>query len=468
MSKQTELIKNTLIIMVAKVSTQLITFLMLPLYTNVLSSEEYGLVDLITTYSALAIPIIGFQLEMGAFRYLVDNRKDERNKTTIITNTLLTVLVSVFLFSILYLPIAHIIVLPHLWVILTSTVAMLLSNYFLQVARGLGDNIGYSVGSIITGLSTVTINLFLLLVLHHGIDGILLATTIANALCVLFLVIREHVPKYFKPETYSKNEIAKILKYSIPLVPNSLIWWIINVSDRTIISIFLNMSANGIYAVSNKFSTIISAVYAIFNLSWTESASLHINDKDKDAFFSKTFNTTIKIFVSLSVLMLAFMPIIFRIMVGEGYEEAYAYIPILVIGMIFNIVVSFIGAIYIAKKKTKQVAITSLWSGILNIIINIALIKAIGIWAAALSTLLAFLIMSIYRYFDVQKYIKLKLDKKLSIFLLLLITICTGLYYVNSLPAIIANIIISVVTSIYINRGFIKTTAKAIKAKFLN
>jgi hypothetical protein len=104
----------------------------------------------------------------------------------------------------------------------------------------------------------------------------------------------------------------------------------------------------------------------------------------------------------------------------------------------------------------------------LIIIINIALIKAIGIWAAALSTLLAFLIMSIYRYFDVQKYIKLKLDKKLSIFLLLLITICTGLYYVNSLPAIIANIIISVVTSIYINRGFIKTTAKAIKAKFLN
>ena len=275
--------------MVAKICTQLINFLMLPLYTNVLSSEEYGLFDLITTYSALALPIIGFQLEMGAFRYLVDNRKNSKNETILITNTLLTIIVSVAFFSLVYIPIAHVVSLPHLWTVLSSTIAMLLSNYFLQVTRGLGDNIGYSIGSIITGVSAVMINLILLLVFHSGIDGILLATTISNALCVLFLFFREHISRYFDFNTYSKKEIAKVLKYSVPLIPNSLIWWVINVSDRTIISIFMNMSANGIYAVSNKFSSIISALYAIFNLSWTESASLHIDDKDRDVFFSYTF-----------------------------------------------------------------------------------------------------------------------------------------------------------------------------------
>ena len=468
MTKQNELLKNTAIIMLGKICTQLISFLMLPLYTAVLSTEDYGFIDLVTTYSALAIPLVGFQLEMGVFRYLIDNRKNEKNKTILITNTFLTVLISVVLFSILFVFLSNIFNLPHLWLILSSTIAMLFSGYFLQVARGLGDNIGYSIGSVVTGISTVLINLVLLLVLHWGIGGVLLATTIANLFCIIFLIVREHIPRYFKPNTYNKNEVAKILKYSVPLIPNSLIWWVINVSDRTIISIFINMAANGIYAVSNKFSGIISAIYGVFNLSWTESASLHIDDDDRDEFFSNTFNTTIKTFTCMSLLMQAFMPIIFKIMVGEGYDEAYLYIPILAIGMIFNIVVSFMGAIYIAKKKTKEVAITSFWSGVLNIVINVVLIKVIGIWAAALSTLLAFAIMAVYRYFDVQKYVKLKLDKKLAVMLVLITGICVALYYMNNVATIIANVALVTSISIYINRRTIRTVAKTVKMKLLS
>lgn len=468
MNKNVELAKNTIIILIAKLCTQLITFLMLPLYTSALSTGEYGLVDLITTYTSLAMPIIGFHLEMGVFRYLVDNRKNENKKSILITNTLITLCASVLFFSILYLAIANIINLPYMWLILAGAIASLFASYFLQVARGLGDNIGYSIGSMVAGISAVIINLVLLLVFNLGVNGILIATAISNTLCVLFLVIREKTPKYVRLNKYDKKEVAKVLKYSAPLIPNSLIWWVINVSDRTIISIFMDVAANGIYAVSNKFSHIINVLYSVFNLSWTESASLHINDKDKDIFFSNTFNTTIKIFTSLSLLMLAFMPIIFMIMVGDGYDEAYLYIPILAIGMIFNIIVSFIGAIYIAKKMTKQVAMTSFWSGVLNIVINVVLIKAIGIWAAALSTLLAFAIMAVYRYFDVQKYVKLKLNKKLALLLIALTGACVAFYYINNVATIMANIVLVTSISIYINRGTIKTLVKSVKMKLLS
>ena len=467
MNKNVELAKNTIIILIAKLCTQLITFLMLPLYTSVLSTGEYGLVDLIATYTSLEMPIIGFHLAMGAFRYLVDNRKDEKNKSILITNTFITICASVFFFSILYFTIANIVNLQYMWLILAGAIASLFSSYFLQVARGLGDNIGYSIGGMIAGISAVIINLVLLLVFNLGVNGILIATAISNILCIFFLVIRERIPKYVSISLYNKKEVAKVLKYSAPLIPNSLIWWVINVSDRTIISIFMDVAANGIYAVSNKFSHIVNVLYGVFNLSWTESASLHINDKDRDVFFSNTFNTTIKIFTSLSLLMLAFMPIIFMIMVGDGYYEAYLYIPILAIGMIFNIVVSFIGAIYIAKKLTRQVAMTSFWSGVLNIIINVAMIKVIGIWAAALSTLLSFLIMSIYRYIDVQKYVKLKVDKRLAVILLSLTLVCLILYYIKSTPTTVANMVIITVSTIILNKGMIKTVAKAVKAKFL-
>lgn len=467
MSKGKELAKNTIIILFGKLCTQLITFLMLPLYTNILSAEKYGAYDLIVTYISLALPIVSVHMEMGAFRYLIDCRKNNKDKTQIISNAIIAITISAAIFAAIFTLVGNIVSLPYFPSILACAVATLLSNLFLQIARGLGDNIGFSIGSIIAGIATVALNIVFLLVFNMGIEGILFATALANICCVLFLVSREHIPGYFKPKQYSKNEVFKLLKYSAPLVPNSLIWWIIGVSDRTIISIFMNIAANGVYAVSNKFSTILSAVYGIFNLSWTESASLHINDEDRDEFFSKTFNTTIKLFVSMSLLILAAMPILFDVLIGPGYEEAYLYIPVLMIGMLFNVVVSFIGAIYIAKKKTKEVAMTSLWSGILNIVINVALIKFIGLWAASFSTLLAFLIMSIYRYFDVQKYVKLKLDLRFAMVIGVLTAACVILYYFDNIPSSAINIVIVLAASLLLNRGAIKTITKSMKAKFL-
>ena len=85
---------------------------------------------------------------------------------------------------------------------------------------------------------------------------------------------------------FQKVQLKQALKYAIPLIPNSISWWIINVSDRTMITIIMNSSFNGIYSVANRFATAFVSLYTVFNLSWTESASLNINDKDKDKFFT--------------------------------------------------------------------------------------------------------------------------------------------------------------------------------------
>jgi O-antigen/teichoic acid export membrane protein len=139
--------------------------------------------------------------------------------------------------------------------------------------------------------------------------------------------------------------------------------------------------------------------------------------------------------------MIAGMPILFLIVGKEEYFSAYNYIPILLIGMFFNIVVTFIGAIYIAKKKTKEVAITSLWAGILNVVINVSLIHFIGVWAAALSTLMSFLIMSVYRYKDVQKYVSLKLSVRAALLNLLIAIPAVALYYMHSIYMTVLNVL---------------------------
>lgn len=452
MSKGKELAKNTLIIMLGKICTQFISFLLIPFYTYFLSTKEYGQVDLIITYIGLFVPVITIQLEMSMFRFLIDCRDNNKKKTGVFTNIFSVVLVLIVIFSIIYLIVSLIFKFPYKMSLYTCIIATILSNLFLQSARGLGNNIKYSAGCIIAGVSNIVFNLIFILGFKMQGNGVLVATALSNLFCTFYLFISNKLYTLVDFNEINKNSVKKYLKYSSPLVPNSIMWWIINASDRTIITIFIGATANGIFAVSHKFATIVASLYNIFNLSWTESSSLHINEDDKDEFFSDTLKKVLFFSSAVCCCMISVLPLCFNIIISHNYHEAYIYIPPLVIGSFFNIIISFVGGIYIALKKTEAVAKTSFWSGIINIAINLLFVKIIGVWASAISIILAFLIMCIYRMVDVQKYVKLKIGWKSYVVIILQFAISIILYYVNNSYLNIMNIIIVIISSIILNR----------------
>ena len=455
MQKKKELIKNTLIILLGKICTQFLSFILLPLYTSVLGSGEYGTVDLITTYITLAVPIITLQIETALFREIIDARKDDNKKTTIISSGICSIFFQFIICLIIYLIINLIIDIPFNMHILFVVICTMTSNILLQISRGNGDNVGYSIASVIAGISTILFNILFLIILDLKIEGMLLSIALGNLLATIYLFIRCNLYTLFNVKNISKEQIKCLIRYSLPLVPNGLIWWIINASDRTLITIFLGTSANGIYAVANKFSNILIQVFNVFNLSWTESASIHINDTDKDIFFSDIFNAIIKLFTSICISLISMMPFIFPIMVNKEFYESYTYIPLLLVGMMFNIIVSFIGSIYVALKKTKEVAKTSLWASILNIVINLCLIKTLGIHAAVISTILSFLIMSIYRYIDVQRYVSLKINYKMLLQLITVLLLVIITYYINKTVISILTCVLVIICLMYINKDII-------------
>lgn len=467
MNKEKKLLKNALIIFSGKFCTQFISFILVPFYTFVLKSEEYGFVDLTTTYIGLLVPIITIQLENAMFRYLVDSRGTINDQKKVFSNILYFISKLTFMILFTYVFICLIIKFEYKIEFAFCVLATMYSNLFLQVSRGIGDNKSFAISSTIAGISNLIFNILFLLVFKFKVSGVLIATTLSNLLVIIYLFLKLKLYNYFEKKYINKDEIKKYIKYSFPLVPNGIIWWVINVSDRTLISIFLNSSANGIYAVSNKFSTIIISIYNVFNLSWTESASININSDDKDIFFTKIFNQVIKITGTISILIMMILPFMFNIIIGDNYYEAYKYIPLLLLGSFFNIIVMYLGGIYVALKKTGEVAKTSLFSGVLNILINIVLIKSIGIWAAALSTFLAFFIMSIYRFIDVRKYIKLKIDFKRVLFLIILSFIAFVLYYISDMYIKIVLFIILSVLIVFFNFNIIKKILIMIKSKLL-
>ena len=469
MDREKQLIKNTIIVAIGQICTKFISFFLLPLYTAYLSTDEFGIVDLFNTYIFLIIPILFFQVDQAVFRFLIENRKNDEKKSEIISSSFWSIAFQIIIYMSVFFFVSRFIKNEYKVFLILNTIITMLSGYYLQISRGLGDNITYSIGSLIAGAGTVILNVFLVAVVTYGTTGMLLATFISNLMCIGYVFIKLRIYNYIKIKNFKKKMIIELWKYSFPLIPNQLSWWAVNASDRTIVSFFISIGATGTYAVASKVPGIINTIFNIFNLTWTESAALHIQDKDSGEFFSKIFNSTMKLFICLCFIIIASMPLVFNFLItGDDYYSAYYQIPILIISTIFSIMVSLIGSIYVALKETKKIAKTSIYSAIINIVVNIALIKYIGLYAASISTLIAFLIMAIYRLIDVKKYLRIKINMNIYLLFFIYLIIIIPFYYIRNIWISTVILVIILIQSIYINKNEITELVYIIKNKIIN
>lgn len=466
MTKEKELAKNTIIIVIGKVCTQFISFFLLPLYTSYLNTADYGNVDLINTYINLLIPIVTLQLENAIFRFLIDSRNNEKQKSIIITNVFKNLIIHSAIYLALFLVINRFINLDYKYFLVCNVIICMFSSICLQIARGIGKTKIYTNGSMITGITAVILNVILIVILKMNASGILISNLIANIICFIYLFFKLKLYKYLKINTRRDKKILKeMYRYSLPLIPNSISWWVVNVSDRTIISTILGLSFNGIYSIANKFSNIYILSYNLFNLSWTESVSLHINDEDSKDFLTKMINRMFLLFSTICILIISVLPLVFDIFIKGEYDSAYNYMPILLIASLFNVVVGLYSAIYVAKKETKQLAKSSVFVALLNIIINIVFIKKIGLYAAAISTLVAYFVMMIIRYIDIKKYINIKLKFINILYIIIGVLISLIAYYSENIYIIVINLILVSIFSIIINKKILIEIVENIKLK---
>jgi O-antigen/teichoic acid export membrane protein len=157
------------------------------------------------------------------------------------------------------------------------------------------------------------------------------------------------------------------------------------------------------------------------------------------------------------------MSILFPVITAEQFSESYKYIPILITAAVFNSIVAMFSVVYIAKKLTRKVLATSLLAALINIIINLALIKYIGIYSAAISTFCAFLAMALFRGYDIQKYVSIKYNTSVIVWLSLLYALVITLYYINTDLLNIISTIIVLVSAFVLNRTLIQAIIRKSK-----
>jgi O-antigen/teichoic acid export membrane protein len=184
-------------------------------------------------------------------------------------------------------------------------------------------------------------------------------------------------------------------------------------SNRLIIAAALGVAATGIYGAASRFALVMEFAVGVFALSWAESAALHIDDADRMEFFSTVFDKALRLLGGGALLVVMLAAVMFKTVVGRPFEQAYQYIPLLVLGALLHGIVELYSGVYIATKRTMGAAKTSLLAAGVNLVAVLTLIRAAGLWAPALGTVAGFGAMAMARHFDLRKVLSVRPDMRL-------------------------------------------------------
>lgn len=464
MNEKKRLIKNTGIIAIGNLSTKLVSFFLLPLYTALLSTEEYGIFDYILSIATFCVPFVSVLMDESIFRFLIDC-KIEKEKKKVISTSVAVVFVGMICFTIVGIPIMNFLKYNYTYYAVIYILLNVICGMLSALLRGIGRTDQFAVFNFLLGSSQIILNVFFIAIMHLGLVGMLLASIIAQLLIAIIFIFKIHIWKYISLKEIDSNLMKKMITYSLPLIPNKVSWTIINLSDRIILMNVVGSSATGLYAVSYKFPNLMDTVYGFFYQSWKESSARVLGDESQNDFYNSVYKYLKNFMFALVLGMTAFMPLVFHVLINKSYYNAIYYVPILLMATYFANISGFYGGVFTAYKDTKIMGTTTVAAAIINLAINLFLIKWIGIYAAALSTLIANLAVYIYRKRKVKRYIKLNENWKSSGIAIIVAVIIFILFYSEKTSYIIVAYCVSVVYALITNYDILRNIIIQIKSK---
>ena len=291
------LLKNVGLLTLSNFGSKILVFLLVPIYTRLLSTEEYGIYDIYLTTITLLIPILSLNIVEAVMRFALD-KKIEKSKV-------LSIGIKIVIKSILYCTILIIInYFTNFINIFNKFPQYFLLYYALniiydlvtQFAKSIDKIFDFAIASILNSLTMLLLNIVFLVVFKMKLNGYFLANCLAFAIPIVYLSIRLKLWKYIRIKSKDEELKKQMIKYSSPLILNNIGWWITNASDRYILTAMKGLSENGIYSVSYKVPSILNVVQAIFSQAWIMSAVKAYDDKENE-FIGQTYQIYNCVFV---------------------------------------------------------------------------------------------------------------------------------------------------------------------------
>lgn len=417
---------NTLIFAIGNSVSILLTFVMVPFYTKILSPADFGISDILTTTTAMLVPLVSLNVFSAIFRFALD----DDNHIEIFTNGLLISLIGGFL-SLVVSGILLLLGIKYSFLVGVYLGITLLLNLFQNFTRGINKVKSFAISGIIATLSNVLSNVILMWVFKFGLNGYLYSLIISALITTIFLFINNKLYTYISLNKKSWSNTKDLLIYSIPMIPNSFAWWLTNDANKLIILAFVGPSANGIFAIANKIPTMVTTIFGMFSNAWQMTA---VKEKEKSyttELYSLTFNLMFGGILIINAIVVVLIQWFMGFYVSDKFYNAWKLVPILLMTSFFSNMSAFFGTTYLVAKKTKGLFTTTIWGTTINIALSFVSVPLIGINGAAISGAVGFFIVSILRLKQTSEWIKIQIEWKLQGILILGYATLTVFEYIN-------------------------------------
>ena len=444
MNRYKFLFSNTVLFFVSSFSSKFLVFLLMPIYTAVLSPAENSDVSLMMQTANLLIPLVSLGISNSIIRFGLDEKYSKR---TVFTTGVFT-LGAGYLLLIAAFPLLNRVEFIHkyIWMLYLYLLMSCSRTLVQQFVRAKTYTKLYAFDGIMATVNTLILVCVFLLKFRWGAMGYIAAIIGADFLSVVFLSVVTSVWRYFDISKLNKEVAKEMLKYCLPLIPASIAWWITNVSDRYLVAYFCGNTVNGIYDISYKLPSIINVFATIFLEAWQISAVKESGEKHTSRFFGNVFKAYQSVvFIGGAGIILLCKPLI-KLLADDAYFEAWTFVPVLIMATIFACFSTFMTSIYMVEKRGGLNLATMSAGAVANIALNLVLIPKIGAQGAAIATFASYVLVFGLRAVNTRKFININIS---PIQLIINVALTGGMSYIM-IAGIPHNFIISIVITLVI------------------
>jgi O-antigen/teichoic acid export membrane protein len=412
--KQQSLKRNTLIYGLGNLSIFAIKFFLVPLYTFYLSEGDLGWFDVMASTVPMIAVVLGGHTELALLRWMLEKPSLPIQKQ-VFTNSIFLNLIGILVFSLSY----YWITVLQLFDFSEFTSPIYLYFYILAVwfytflkqsVRSIYSAKMFVVTDVAFTLTFLLQVICFVIILGMQINGILLAFSLSSLLTGLYWMLFRKMVLYIDVRSLSFHFTKELLRYSLPLVPNTFNLWSINTIVKYIILLLLGIVSNGIFAIAFKIGFVIQMLNSIFNYAWQDKAiSSYMKEGFKDQ-VNSIFQKYFVLFSCMTLCLIAGQSVIVDMFIDGNFHEAKNYIWLIAFGFFFTGLANFIGVIYQCEKQTMQITISSVVANVVLLLSAGFLTFRYALYGASIAFLLANATMFLYRLYHVKRFIRLSLN----------------------------------------------------------
>lgn len=472
MNKYKNLAFNTIILAVGTFGSKILSLFLTRLYTTYMPAETLGNKELIETTANFLIPVFTFAVSEAVIRYGLDRNYDNRQ---VFSTAIMIQVMGLFIMGLLspFLSIIPFVKGFTPWLVVYVIVSSFRQTCSLFV-RSIGYVKLYALDGIIATFTLFIFNVIFISGFDMGLSGFFFAIISSDLCSAVFLWCVANLRKYFSIR-YADNEIMKtMLRFSIPMIPTSIMWIITGFSDRLFIKYLdgpagaTGGSAAGIYTAASKIPNLVSMVSTVFFQAWNMSAISEYGSRGIGKFYQKVYTAYQSImYIAAAFLILLVKPlsaILLNYNVHPEYAQAAEYTPVLILSVLMMCFNLFLSSVYTAAQHTKNSFWTSLVATVLNLILNVILIPKFGVHGAVATTFISYTACYLIRIVDTRRYIYFRVNH-LSTFINIAVLLGMCLLTIKQPPYYLTCLILLTIFVLFTNFSAVTSTLKKVLSR---